>query len=788
MAITDPLVISPDVVLIPVADLPEDVQTRFTHRQGDVAITHPRSRMPSQVLDARTAELLEEFRQPRTVVEAVIRFSRPRELDPERTLEEAYPLVARLLKLGFLVCEGDQDAAGIHPLLHPGEEIAGFEILECLHILEDTELYSARGPAGLAALKIEHAVAEASAFNRLLRERDILTLLDGHGAPRLLAAGEVEGRRWLALEWCPGVDAEGAAWEIRRAGPAGRPRLLDLCRAVAAAYLRLHQRGILHGDVHARNLLVDRDGAVRVLDFGYSRQQGAAGDPDRTPRAGVPFFYEPEYAEAVRAGEVLPQTSPAGEQYAVGVLLYRMASGAHYRDFSLERDEMLRQIMEEPPLPFVERGAEAWPELEAVLARALRKEPDERFPSLQELMEALASVELPNPGAEVRGRPAAEALLARVLDLASEGGPWITAGLPAPVASVNFGAAGIACALYRIAMAREDPRLLSLADVWAEKAAAGCGSAEAFYNPEMEVTPETVGVNSAYHTAAGIHAVRARIAHASGLTGVKIMAVNAFLEAARQPCSKQDVTLGRAGLLLAAALLLDLLADSGPAADCRAELKAWGDGQLHSLWSDLDGFSPRRPAEGLNLGAAHGWAGCLYAALCWCRSAGQPPPARVRERLAELADLARPWGRGLRWQWNSGGGVEIGSMPGWCNGSAGFVFLWTLAHRLLGDADYLAQAEGAAWNAWEAPDGSGSLCCGFAGRAYALLNLYRHGGGAEWLQRAGDLAERAAVAVERTSEPLHSLYRGAVGVAVLAADLARPEEAAMPFFEEEGWV
>ena len=103
---------------------------------------------------------------------------------------------------------------------------------------------------------------------------------------------------------------------------------------------------------------------------------------------------------------------------------------------------------------------------------------------------------------------------------------------------------------------------------------------------------------------------------------------------------------------------------------------------------------------------------------------------------------------------------------------------------MLGNPGYLALAEGAAWNAWEAPDGHDSLCCGLAGRAYALLNLHRHGGGHEWLERARELAHRAALAVDRAPEPPHCLYSGALGVAVLAADLARPEEAAMPFFEE----
>jgi hypothetical protein len=129
-------------------------------------------------------------------------------------------------------------------------------------------------------------------------------------------------------------------------------------------------------------------------------------------------------------------------------------------------------------------------------------------------------------------------------------------------------------------------------------------------------------------------------------------------------------------------------------------------------------------------------------------------------------------------------------MPGWCNGSAGFVHLFTLAHELSGEALYRRLAEGAAWHVWEAPDGNGSLCCGLAGRAYALLNFYRHAGGAGgsvWLARARELAEGAATDLAWAVDSPDSLYRGELGPAVLAADLGRPEGAAMPFFEDEGW-
>ena len=74
------------------------------------------------------------------------------------------------------------------------------------------------------------------------------------------------------------------------------------------------------------------------------------------------------------------------------------------------------------------------------------------------------------------------------------------------------------------------------------------------------------------------------------------------------------------------------------------------------------------------------------------------------------------------------------------------------------------------------------LCCGSAGRAYALLNLYKHTGLTEWLSHARRLANHAASVREEAQRP-NSLWKGELGVAVLIADLESPENAQMPFFE-----
>ena len=84
------------MLLVPVAELPEEVRRRLAGEAGDWAITRPGLRTPSRIVDAGAAQLLSELRSPGTLVEAVLRYSRARGLDPEATLAAAFPLLSQL--------------------------------------------------------------------------------------------------------------------------------------------------------------------------------------------------------------------------------------------------------------------------------------------------------------------------------------------------------------------------------------------------------------------------------------------------------------------------------------------------------------------------------------------------------------------------------------------------------------------------------------------------------------------------------------------------------------------
>jgi serine/threonine-protein kinase len=801
MAITDAHVLPQDLVIIPVADLDPDMRSSIEHQDGDFAITRPRSRTAAKIVDAMTGRLLQQFASPRPIVDAVLEFGDMNGVDPQQLLADAFPVLQRFIHAGLLVEVGSKRERRILAEFEQGCRVSEWEVVHCLQVLEDVELYQVKHSDGkMAALKI--ARDEGRPTRRMLeREAAILERLGGTIAPRLLATGLESERTYFIMEWRPGASAGVVADELRTSSGGGdRRRLLELCARIVAAYAELHRCGVLHGDIHERNLLVDASGRVTIIDFGLSRALDG-GDDRKAQRGGVGAYFEPEYALARREKRPVPPVSALGEQYSVAALVYALYTGVSYLKFSTDHAEAMRQIAEEPMQPFAARGAAPFPRLERILSRALNKVPSERWESLDAFAAALASI-ASDDSSDAATTTSATASIYRagdVLDATlrrfAPGGSVFESGIvTAPTSNVNFGEAGVAYCLYRVALIREDAAMLSLADVWATRAHRSIGSPRAFYNPKIGLMHRTIGPTSLYHTQSGVHVVRALIARAMSDFVTMKDAIASFVESSGRRGEHLDLTLGRAGILLGCALLLE--ADPRSSLLDLTELRAFGDRVARELWSRVVGF-PRigdtSPME--SLGIAHGWAGILYAVLRWRLAGRQPIDETVFERLEQLASVAEPDGRGLRWRWiNNGRGEsrQHGYMGGWCNGSAGFVHLWQTAATAAGDSRFLNLAAGAGWNAWEdSGEDSYDLCCGLPGRAYAHLSLYRATGDAAWYRRAVALTDRATNVAEDDDlswvSSYTALYKSGLGAVLLLAELDRPEAARMPLFEHEGW-
>lgn len=806
MAITDPLVLPGDVMLMPVADLPAYLCELLEYEDGDYVLTRPRSRATSRIIDAQTAELLRLFQTPTLIVQAVIHFSKAHRLDPEQVLVDAFPILQSLMDASLLVAANAEPLQQILPSLAVGEQFAGCEVLKCIHVVEDTEVYQAQRTNGeMVALKVSRPGCKHTALRMFEQEISVLKCLDNTVNLPLLDSGISREQRFLILEWCSGIEVAIAAEEIRRRGTDNRKSLLQLCGAVLDAYSHLHAQGVVHADIHTGNILVTNDGSVKIIDYGFACSETIETE-DVPYRADINYFSAPEYAQAVLTGNSVPAPGMQEEQFSLAALLYYLLTGAQYLRFSLGQEEVIQQIAAASPLPFAAQDVVPWFEVEALLARALRKHPSDRFPSAsafaRELKEVAMLEERPAPSLTLQATDteaqAAQALLQNMLRHLGLESQLLSSGLTiAPTCSLTYGAAGVAYALYRIACAQNSAALLSLADIWSTQAVHTMkNNRAAFYNEE-NIRPEVVGYTSPYHTACGVYSVQALIGHAMGDFASQQQAVSAFITASQAPCENIDLTLGRAGTLLVSSFLLNSMLQGGMLD--ATPLLDFGNKIMQSIWDEIDACPVIQECSAITyLGMAHGWAGLLYATMRWCLSSGAVLPDMLEERLQQLATCAECSGRGVRWP------VTLPPpdhkhpaalyMPGWCNGSAGYIHLWTLAHSMFGDELYGRLAEQAAWHAWEAGGVVSSLCCGLAGQSYGLLNLYKHTGERAWLTRAQEFTH---LAVRKRGGAVHyglaqrmaldaqceSLYHGDLGLAILIAELARPEDARMPFFE-----
>lgn len=793
---TGPFVLGEDVEIVPVASLSAAVRAQIEGGDGDFTITRPHTRTTSKVINSQAAEFLRQFQQPTTLVDAIVRFGKAVQRKPTQVLEDVFPFLESCL-IDKLLVEPGSAAAPIRSSFERGALVANYTVLRCVHVLVDTELYRVRAADREVALKILRRGAGQQVKQGLEREAKILARLGGRIAPQLFSSGETGGgRTYLALEWVPGELCGEAAAAIRASTHESLPEsLVSMCSAILDAYVVLHDWGVIHSDVHPSNVLVGA-GTIRIIDYGLARVDGENQELAWVPRGGVPHLLEPEYAKAILSGSPAPLSSYAGEQYSVAALIYFLLTGRHHVDFSCVKEVMFHQIAENPPVSLWARGLTGATEVEKVLFRALSKDASSRFPDMRamatEFRDAAAgsrqSAQQNAPGAERRYR---NQWLESFLNMVSD--PTIDLMSPSlgyPTASLSFGATGIAYGLFRIAGVREDAGLVALASRWLDRACREARHELAFYTPDTQMTPATVGRVSPYHTPSGMACVQALLAHGYGDSATRATATERFLQLSDQDCENPDVSLGRAGTLLTLSSLADAFRWDKASDDLEKLIEA-GNKLCSKLWAHFDAMPPIADSSPSTfLGIAHGWAGYLYATLRWMKTAGVEAPATLKSRLHELAQLAQR--NGLRAFWPRMTGPNSSILGGWCNGSAGFVFLWELAHRVTSDPQWLSLAEGVARDACHSRDEGPSLCCGLTGKAYSQLCLYKHTGDRIWLENASNLCSLAVRKSEisaRIAEPRLplSLYKGDLGLAVLVSDLERPESALMPFFEDEAW-
>ncbi len=241
-----------------------------------------------------------------------------------------------------------------------------------------------------AALKmIEPAVACCSgALGRLLREASILRRLDHPRIVRFLDLGLAHGAFYFAMEYVPGVDA--CDYLRRRGGALPVAEAVDLASQALEAMDYAHGLGYVHRDIKPQNLLIadgpDGRPLVKLADFGLARLYQSSVVSGLTlmgDYAGTLGYMPPEQILSFRDAR-----QPV-DQYALGATLYYLLTGSKVHDFPDGPDQKIMTVLQCDAVPLRRRRPDLPEALEAVLARALARDPEARYPTAHALREAL---------------------------------------------------------------------------------------------------------------------------------------------------------------------------------------------------------------------------------------------------------------------------------------------------------------------------------------------------------------------------------------------------------------
>ncbi|HEX8123512.1 MAG TPA: Stk1 family PASTA domain-containing Ser/Thr kinase [Solirubrobacteraceae bacterium] len=229
------------------------------------------------------------------------------------------------------------------------------------------------------ALKLLHRrfAEDADFVERFRREASSAAGLQHPNVVSVYDRGEFDGTYYIAMEFLDGVTLKDL---VKRDGPLPSDRAIDLAIQILRAARFAHKRGIIHRDLKPHNVIVDGEDRAKVTDFGIAKA-GASDMTETGSILGTAQYLSPEQAQGLAV-------NAQSDLYAIGIVLYEMLTGAIPFDGDSAVTIALKQVSE-PPLPPSRLNPSVSPELEAVVLRALAKEPAQRFADADEFIAAL---------------------------------------------------------------------------------------------------------------------------------------------------------------------------------------------------------------------------------------------------------------------------------------------------------------------------------------------------------------------------------------------------------------
>jgi CheY-like chemotaxis protein len=220
----------------------------------------------------------------------------------------------------------------------------------------------------------------AEVVDRFKRELKMARRINHPNVARLFDLVSWHGRLAISQELVDGESLE----KVLARGPLPIDEVLHHLRYLASALDAAHNIGVVHRDLKPANIMIDAEGRPRILDFGLAVAPGQVEDATRGHVVGTPGYIAPE--QVLHPGHV----DHRSDLYSLGVILFRMVTGALPYPVPRTHEARLAQAGMSPPRPR-ELAPELPPAFDEVLLRALARDPERRYPTARALEDDLAA-------------------------------------------------------------------------------------------------------------------------------------------------------------------------------------------------------------------------------------------------------------------------------------------------------------------------------------------------------------------------------------------------------------
>jgi serine/threonine protein kinase/Tfp pilus assembly protein PilF len=217
-------------------------------------------------------------------------------------------------------------------------------------------------------------------FARKIRHKNVCQMYD---------LNKEEGTYYITMEYVSGEDLKSF---IRRAGPLSAAKAIFIAKQVCEGLAEAHQLGVVHRDLKPQNIMIDKEGNSRIMDFGIARSIMGKGITGAGVMIGTPEYMSPEQAE-------VKEVDQRSDIYSMGVILYEMVTGRIPFEGETPLGIAMKQKSEMPKDPR-EFNAQIPEELSRVILTCLEKDKDNRYQSAGEVRSELDRIETGMPTTE----------------------------------------------------------------------------------------------------------------------------------------------------------------------------------------------------------------------------------------------------------------------------------------------------------------------------------------------------------------------------------------------------